>query len=100
VDRGIIARPKGPQGRHQLAGRTLTIAGKHISLLVHFVWSTAGREPWITSEYDRELYNYIGGVFRYKNAVLLSAGGMSDHIHLYASLPSTLSLAQIVNAAK
>jgi hypothetical protein len=25
------------------------MAGKHISILVHFVWNTAGREPWITS---------------------------------------------------
>ena len=76
------------------------MAGKHISLLVHFVWSTSGREPWITSEWNDELYKYIGGIFRNKNAKLISAGGMSDHIHLYASLPSTISLAEIVNAVK
>jgi REP element-mobilizing transposase RayT len=76
------------------------MAGKHISLLVHFVWSTAGREPWISSEWNQELYDYLGGIFRNKDAALLSAGGISDHIHLYASLPSTLSLAEIVNAAK
>jgi REP element-mobilizing transposase RayT len=35
-----------------------------------------------------------------KNARLLAAGGVSDHIHLYASLPSTLSLAEFVNAVK
>jgi putative transposase len=76
------------------------MAGKHISLLVHFVWSTAGREPWILPAWEDELYKYVGGVLRNKNAKLLEAGGTSDHIHLYASLPSTVSLAEIVNAVK
>jgi hypothetical protein len=26
------------------------MAGKHISLLVHFTWSTAGREPWLKKD--------------------------------------------------
>jgi len=26
------------------------MAGKHIGLLIHFIWSTAGREPWIGPE--------------------------------------------------
>ena len=35
-----------------------------------------------------------------KNAKLLSAGAMYDHIHLYTSLPSTISVADFVNAVK
>ena len=76
------------------------MAGKHISLLVHFVWSTLNREAWISPSWEDELYRVIGGIFRNKNAKLIEAGGISDHIHLYASLPSTISLAQMVNAAK
>ena len=37
---------------------------------------------------------------RNKHAKLLEAGGTSDHIHLYTSLPSTVSLAEIVNVIK
>jgi REP element-mobilizing transposase RayT len=58
------------------------MAGKHISLLVHFVWSTQNREPWISSSWESELYKVIGGIFRKKRAKLLEAGGVSDHIHL------------------
>jgi putative transposase len=76
------------------------MAGKHVSLLVHFVWSTAGREPWIAREWSDDLYAYIGGVLNKKNAKLVCAGGISDHIHLYASLPSTISIADAVNAMK
>lgn len=31
------------------------MAGKHLSILIHFVWSTAGRERWIGNDW-RERY--------------------------------------------
>ena len=74
--------------------------GKYISLRVHFIWSTLERRPWISSEIEEELYRSIGGIFRNKNGALIEAGGDRDHTHLYASLPSTISLAEIVNAVK
>ena len=76
------------------------MAGKYLSLLVHFTWSTAGREPWIEADMRDDLYSYIGGIMRKKKARLISAGGMPDHIHLYASMPSTISVADFVNAIK
>jgi REP element-mobilizing transposase RayT len=74
--------------------------GKHLSMLVHFVWSTAGREPWLAAEWRDRLYGYLGGILDHKKAKLLCAGGMMDHVHLYVSLPSTISLADIVSAMK
>jgi REP element-mobilizing transposase RayT len=76
------------------------MAGKHLSMLVHFVWSTSNREPWISHEWRDPLYAYIGGIMNNKRAKLLAAGGIYDHIHLYASLPSTVSIADFVNAVK
>ncbi|HZH31831.1 MAG TPA: IS200/IS605 family transposase [Pyrinomonadaceae bacterium] len=76
------------------------MAGKHLSVHVHFIWSTAGREPWIAPEWRGRLYGYLGGVLREKNATLISAGGMSDHVHLYVSIPSTVTLAEVVGAMK
>jgi putative transposase len=76
------------------------MAGKHLSLLVHFTWSTAGREPWLNATMRDDLYAYIGGIMNNKRAKLISAGGMFDHIHLLASLPSTISVADFVNAVK
>lgn len=76
------------------------MAGKYLSLLIHFVWSTKNREPWIAPEWSDNLYAYIGGVLRKKKAKLICAGGVTDHIHVYASLPSTLTVADAVNAMK
>ena len=76
------------------------MAGKYLSLLVHFTWSTKGREPWIETDMRDDLYSYIGVIMKNKKAKLISAGGMFDHIHLYASMPSTISIADFVNAVK
>ena len=76
------------------------MAGKYLSLLVHFTWSTTAREPWIEPIIREDLYSYIGGIMRNKKARLIAAGGMYDHIHLYASMPSTISVADFVNAVK
>ncbi|MEW6208834.1 MAG: IS200/IS605 family transposase [Acidobacteriota bacterium] len=78
----------------------LSMPSKHISLLIHFVWSTARREPCIAPEWRDRLYGYIGGVLEHKKAKLICAGGVSDHIHIYASLPSTVTIAEMVNAMK
>ena len=76
------------------------MSGKYLSLLVHFTWSTAHREPWIEPKMREDLYSIIGGIARKRKAKLLAAGAVYDHIHLYTSLPSTISIADFVNATK
>lgn len=76
------------------------MAGKYLSLLVHFTWSTAGREPWIEAAMREDLYSFIGGIMKNQNSKLIAAGGMFDHIHLYTSMPSTISIADFVNVVK
>jgi putative transposase len=73
---------------------------RYIQNLMHFVWATAGREPLIGRSWQDRLYGYIGGVLKNKNARLLVAGGMADHVHLLVSLPGTMTLAEAVNAMK
>src|SRR6478609_4352990 len=73
---------------------------KHISLLVHFVWSTKNRIPMITGEIKPRLHAYLGGILANKDAVALCINGVEDHVHIYASLPSTLTLADAVSAMK
>jgi putative transposase len=76
------------------------MAGKYLSLIVHFTWSMKGRHPWLEPDMRNDLYSYIGGILNNKGAKLLSAGGMRDHIHLCASMPSTITVADFVNAVK
>lgn len=76
------------------------MAGTFICNLAHFVWSTKHRQSLIAPAWQENLYAYLGGILRNNGAVLIQAGGMPDHVHLLASLPSTLTLAKTVNLLK
>ncbi len=52
------------------------MAGKYLSLLVHFTWSTQNREPWIDPVMREDMYAFIGGIMRNKKAKLLAAEGI------------------------
>lgn len=76
------------------------MSGRFVYNLIHFVWSTHERREWIDESWEDHLYGNIGGIARNKNATLLQAGGISDHIHLLVSVPPTLSISEMVNALK
>ncbi|MFG0241494.1 MAG: IS200/IS605 family transposase [Phycisphaerales bacterium JB054] len=57
--------------------------GTYSQILLHAVFSTKGREPWITEVVAKDLYPYIGGIVRGQGGVLYAVGGVSDHVHLY-----------------
>ena len=46
-----------------------------VSLMVHVIFSTKNREPFITPEIEPELFAYIGGILKNHESRLLDAGG-------------------------
>ncbi|HEY1187794.1 MAG TPA: transposase [Gemmata sp.] len=51
-------------------------------LLYHVVFSTKNREPWIDPVWQRDLYDFVGGIVRNRKGEVVAVGGISDHIHL------------------
>jgi REP element-mobilizing transposase RayT len=76
------------------------VAGKYLCVNLHIIWSTKGRRGLISTQWSDHLYAYIGSVARFKNARLIEANSQPDHIHLYISMPSTISIGDLVNALK
>jgi REP-associated tyrosine transposase len=76
------------------------MAGKFLCVDIHFIWSTKGRRSFIDSEWRHRLQAFMGSVARFKNAKLIEANSQPDHVHLYTSMPSTISIAEMVNAFK
>ena len=76
------------------------MAGRFVCNLIHFVWSTHGRREWLAESWEEKLHAYIGGIANNKNATLIAAGGMADHLHLLVSMPPTASVSDMVNAFK
>jgi putative transposase len=70
------------------------------AMYAHVIFSTKNREPSIETSWQSRLYEYIGGIAKGNNFVLLSAGGMPDHIHLLLSIGRELSVADIVRLVK
>ncbi len=57
--------------------------GTYSQLLLHAVFSTKGRMPWISGDTAERLYPYIGGIVRAEKGVLYDIGGVEDHVHMY-----------------
>ena len=57
--------------------------GTYSQILLHVVFATKGRTPWITPGVAERLYPYIGGIIRAEKGTLYAIGGVQDHVHLY-----------------
>jgi putative transposase len=57
--------------------------GTYSQILLHVVFSTKRRQPWITSVVAERLYPYLGGIIRADQGTLYAVGGVEDHVHLY-----------------
>ena len=57
--------------------------GSFSQILLHIVFSTKRREPWITHDVAEGLYAYMGGIIRAEGGSLYAIGGIEDHVHLY-----------------
>ncbi|MBN8597481.1 MAG: IS200/IS605 family transposase [Planctomycetes bacterium] len=57
--------------------------GTYSQILLHIVFSTKCRTPWITPDVAERLYPYMGGIVRSEKGVLYDIGGIEDHVHMY-----------------
>ena len=66
----------------------------------HIVLRTHRSIPAIVEDCERELYSYMLGFINNKGGHLYRIGGMPDHVHLFVSLPATLSMSKFVQELK
>ncbi len=55
----------------------------YVSCLVHVVFSTAERRPFIRDEIRERLHGYLSGTARKNEIQVLAVGGTADHVHLF-----------------
>ncbi len=70
------------------------------NILLHLVFSTKNRTPWLSKEIRSELYPYLGTVLRNGGCTPVQIGGVDDHVHILFVLPRTAAVAKIVEKAK
>jgi putative transposase len=74
--------------------------GTYSQLLLHIVFSTRSRTPWIATEVADRLYPYIGGIIRAEKGVLYDIGGVEDHIHIYLRWRPNGSVSDLIRTVK
>jgi len=70
------------------------------SILIHLVYSTKNREPFLTPEIERELYPYMASIFKALKSPALLINGTSDHVHGLFSLSRVVTIADLVEEVK
>lgn len=70
------------------------------NLLVHVIFSTKDRRPSLDASLKPRLLAYMGGILRELGGCALSIDGRADHVHLLATLPPAVALADAVRTVK
>ena len=72
----------------------------YVSAYFHCVFSTKGRQKFISVEWQDRLWSFLGGIARQNRMSALMIGGIEDHVHLLLSLPPTLPVAKAMQLIK
>jgi putative transposase len=69
-------------------------------LLIHIVFSTKDRTPFLSPEIRPDLHAYLATVTRNAGCECFRAGGVADHVHLAIRLSRTTTVAHLVEELK
>src|ERR1044071_3505260 len=70
------------------------------SILIHLIFSTKNREPFLMPEFDVELYPYLASIFKAMKSPALIINGTTDHLHTLFSLSRVVTIADVVEEVK
>ena len=70
------------------------------SVIIHFVYSTKNRHPFLRPEFDDELYAYQATVFHAMKSPPVLVNGTADHVHALFRLGRTVALCDVVQEVK
>ena len=68
--------------------------------LIHLVYSTKHRSPWIPADMRPRLFAYQAGIFQEWESPALIIGGVEDHVHALLALSKNHALKKIVEEVK
>lgn len=71
-----------------------------LQVLVHIVFSTKDRVPYIIKEKREAFHSYIAATVRGVGSKYVLVGGVEDHVHLLVELPRTITLSKLIEETK
>lgn len=70
------------------------------NILLHFIFSTHGRRPFMKKEFRDDLFAYLGGIVREMDSTALIINGTADHVHILIRARPAHSAAEIARVVK
>jgi len=72
----------------------------YTNILIHALFSTKDRQPWLISDIRDEVFSYLGGAVNELGGQSLLVNGPRDHVHMLFVQPRTLSIADLMEKVK
>jgi len=76
------------------------MSAAYADMVVHMIWGTFGRAPWITERIERPLYAAMADTCRELRCPPLAIGGVADHVHILVALSPAIPVATLVKEIK
>ena len=72
----------------------------YTNIVIHALFSTKDRRPWLSAEVRQEVFCYLGGTVNELGGQSLLVNGPADHVHMLFVQPATLSTATLMGKIK
>ena len=69
-------------------------------VIVHIIFSTKNREPWLDSDVRPRIHAYLATICRDLGAEVVRVGGTADHVHIVTTLSRTVTQAEMIEQIK
>jgi len=76
------------------------LAHTYTSILIHALFSTKDRQPWLDAEVRGEVFRYLGGTVNALGGQSLLVNGPPNHVHLLLVQPARLSVSNLMEKVK
>jgi putative transposase len=70
------------------------------TLLVHVVWATHRRAPWLDISFDKRLADLLAQLAKRVGAQAIAVGNATDHVHTVVRHPPSVALSDVVQRLK
>jgi REP element-mobilizing transposase RayT len=72
----------------------------YTNILVHALFSTKQRQPWLKADIREEMFCYLGGAVNALGGQSLLVNGPGDHVHMLFVQPPVLSISTLMEKVK
>ena len=90
---------RGLKGRYKMKAY-FHMAQSLADIVIHIVFSTKERNPWIDAVNEPELHAYICGICRNLDCPVIKINGVEYHIHILLFLVRTIAVIKLVSETK